>query len=97
MRLTSIFYNKDDLGSSGLMCFEMSEPGFIWFLHFVTQRTRVAEVEVSGLHVVSDVALHGAGVLALQAAKALSRAKGQDLGHDHGLVQLHRAPLVSWW
>ena len=53
----------------------MSVPGFVRFLSLVAQRAVVGEVQVAGLHVVSDVALHGAGVVTLQAAEAVPLAQ----------------------
>ena len=77
------------------MCFRVRVPGLVGLLRLVAQRAEVGEVQVPGLHVVPHVALHGAGVVALQTAEALPLAQGQDLGHDHGLVMLHRALLLS--
>ena len=78
------------------MCFRVTVPGLVGLLRLVAQRAMVGEVQVPGLHVVPHVALHGAGVVTLQAAEALPLAQGQDLGHDHGLVLLlHRTLLLS--
>ena len=74
----------------------MSVPGFVRFLRLVAQRAVVGEVQVAGLHVVPDVALHGAGVVTLQAAEAVPLAQRYDLGHDQSFVCLHRTPLLSW-
>ena len=73
------------------MCFGVSVPGLVGLLRLVAQRAVVAEVQMPRLHVVPHVALHGAGVLALQAAEPAPLAQGQDPGHDQGLVLLHRA------
>lgn len=77
------------------MCFRVRVPGLVGLLRLVAQRAEVGEVQVPGLHVVPHVALHGAGVVALQAAEALPLAQGQNLGHHYGLVLLHRALLLS--
>ena len=74
----------------------MSVPGFVRFLRLVAQRAVVGEVKVAGLHVVPDVAFHGAGVVTIQAAEAVPLAQRQDLGHNQGFVCLHRTPLFSW-
>ena len=74
----------------------MSVPGFVRLLSLVAQGAVVGEVQVAGLHVVPDVALHCAGVVTLQAAEAVPLAQRQDLGHDQGFVCLHRTPLLSW-
>ena len=78
------------------MSFEVSVPGFVRLLSLVAQRAVVGEVQVAGLHVVPDVALHGAGVVTLQAAEAVPLAQRQDLGHHQGFVCLHRTLLLSW-
>ena len=78
------------------MSFGVSVPGLVRLLSLVTQRAVVGEVQVAGLHVVPDVALHGAGVVTLQAVEAVPLTQGQDLGHHQGFVCLHRTPLLSW-
>ena len=79
------------------MSLEVCVPGFVGLLHLVADAAGVAQVEVAGLHVVADVALHGGAVLALQAAEPLARPQEDHLGHHQVLVAFQQRYIRSPW
>ena len=79
------------------MSLEVCVPGFVGLLHLVADAAGVAQVEVAGLHVVADVALHGGAVLTLQAAEPLARPQEDHLGHHQVLVAFQQRYIRSPW
>ena len=79
------------------MSLEVGVPRFVGLLHLVADAAGVAQVEVAGLHVVADVALHGGAVLALQAAEPLARPQVDHLGHHQVLVAFQQGYIRSPW